>query len=172
MNKYNGLLSAVAQKYNIRRGLQEAENDWKTRLIYSVCGMMAYASLWDETEDEPVSIVHLKRKVRSMLSSYKSMYPELSNSLPYISAELEDEIAGLFLSTGMVYHRPNRIAPSMKHEESHCNIVFKEVLAWIVSLACPALDSIQSWNVYQTQTGLKQCLAWNNRLCGTCGIQH
>ena len=43
MNKYNGLLSAVAQKYNIRRGLQEAENDWKTRLIYSVCGMMAYA---------------------------------------------------------------------------------------------------------------------------------
>ena len=31
MNKYNGLLSAVAQKYNIRRGLQEAENDWKTR---------------------------------------------------------------------------------------------------------------------------------------------
>ena len=89
MNKYNGLLSAVAQKYNIRRGLQEAENDWKTRLIYSVCGMMAYASLWDETEDEPVSIVHLKRKVRSMLSSYKSMYPELSNSLPYISAELK-----------------------------------------------------------------------------------
>ena len=160
MNKYNGLLSAVAQKYNIRRALQEAENDWKTRLIYSVCGMMAYASLWDETEDEPVSIVHLKRKVRSMLSSYKSMYPELSNSLPYISAELEDEIAGQFLSTGMVYHRPNRIAPSMKHEESHCNI------------ACSALDSIQSWNVYQTQTGLKQCLAWNNRLCGTCGIQH
>lgn len=35
MNKYNGLLSAVAQKYNIRRALQEAENDWKTRLIYA-----------------------------------------------------------------------------------------------------------------------------------------
>ena len=135
MNKYNGLLSAVAQKYNIRRGLQEAENDWKTRLIYSVCGMMAYASLWDETEDEPVSIVHLKRKVRSMLSSYKSMYPELSNSLPYISAELEDEIAGLFLSTGMVYHRPNRIAPSMKHEESHCNIVFQRGIG-LDSISC------------------------------------
>ena len=51
MNKYNGLLSAVAQKYNIRRALQEAENDWKTRLIYSVCGMMAYAvqSILDNT---------------------------------------------------------------------------------------------------------------------------
>ena len=86
MNKYNGLLSSVANKYQIHKGKQETENDWKTRLVYSICGMMAYASLWDDSEEEPVSIVHLKRKVRSMLSSYKSMYPELSNSLPYISA--------------------------------------------------------------------------------------
>ena len=167
MNKYNGLLSAVAQKYNIRRALQEAENDWKTRLIYSVCGMMAYASLWDETEDEPVSIVHLKRKVRSMLSSYKSMYPELSNSLPYISAELEDEIAGQFLSTGMVYHRPNRIAPSMKHEESHCNIVFQRGIG-LNSISCVSgigfyskLECISNPDGIKTMFGLEQQTLWD-----------
>ena len=50
MNKYNGLLSAVADKYYINKGTQETENDWKTRLVYSICGMMAYASLWDDSE--------------------------------------------------------------------------------------------------------------------------
>ena len=135
MNKYNGLLAEVAQNYSIRRGRQEAENDWKTRLIYSICGMMAYASLWDESEDELVSIVHLKRKVRSILSNYKSMYPELSNSLPYATSEIEDEIAGQYLSAGLVYHRPNRIAPSMKHEVPYCNIVFQRGIA-LDSISC------------------------------------
>lgn len=129
MNKYNGLLSAVAHKYHIRKGTQETENDWKTRLVYSICGMMAYASLWDISEEEPISIVHLKRKVRSMLANYKSMYPELSGSLPYVSEELEGEIANLFLNTGVVYHRPNRIAPSIKREEPFCGILFQRGIA-------------------------------------------
>lgn len=135
MNKYNGLLSEVAHKYYIHIGTQETENDWKTRLVYSICGMMAYASLWDDSEEEPVSIVHLKRKVRSMLANYKSMYPELSGNLPYVSDELEDEIVGQFLSTGVVYHRPNRIAPSMKHEELFNNILFQRGIA-LDSISC------------------------------------
>ena len=77
MNKYNGLLSSVAHKYHICKGARETENEWKTRLVYSICGMMAYASLWDDSEEGTISIVHLKRKVRSMLANYKSMYPEL-----------------------------------------------------------------------------------------------
>lgn len=80
MNKYNGLLSSVAHKHHICKGARETENEWKTRLVYSICGMMAYASLWDDSEEDTISIVHLKRKVRSMLANYKSMYPELSGS--------------------------------------------------------------------------------------------
>lgn len=101
MDKYNGLLSKVSRQYHIFRGKQETEEEWKTRLIYSICGMMAYACLWDDTE-ESISIVHLKRRIRSMLANYKSMYPELSGNLPHGSEELEDEIANLFLSTGVV----------------------------------------------------------------------
>ncbi len=129
MNKYNGLLLAVSHQYHILKGTQETENDWKTRLVYSICGMMAYASLWDDSEEESISIVHLKRKVRSMLANYKSMYPELSGNLPYVSEELEDEIADQFLSMGVVYHRPNRIAPSMKHEEPFSDILFQRGIA-------------------------------------------
>lgn len=129
MNKYNGLLLEIAQEYSIKKGTNETKNEWKTRLIYSICGMMAYASVWDNLDEEPISIVHLKRKVRTILSSYKSMYPELSGSLPYNSEELEGEIANQFLSTGVVYHRPNRIAPSMKREESFSNILFQRGIA-------------------------------------------
>lgn len=135
MNKYNGLLSAVANKYYIRKGTKETESDWKTRLVYSICGMMAYASLWDDSDEEPISIVHLKRRVRSTLANYKSMYPELSDSLPYASEELEDEIASQFLSSGVVYHRPNRIAPSMKHEEPFNDILFQRGIA-LDSISC------------------------------------
>jgi hypothetical protein len=90
---------------------------------------MAYASLWDDSEEEPVSIVHLKRKVHGMLANYKSMYPELYESLPRISGELEDEITNQFLSTGVVYHRPNRISSAMKHEELFQGILFQRGIA-------------------------------------------
>lgn len=135
MDKYSGLLSTVASKYYIHRGTQETENDWKTRLVYSICGMMAYASLWDDLEEDPISIVHLKRKVRRMLANYKSMYPELSDSLPCDFKAFENEIAKQFLNAGVVYHRPNRIAPSMKHEEPFGNILFQRGIA-LNSISC------------------------------------
>lgn len=128
MDKYNGLLSKVSQQYHIFRGTQETEDEWKTRLIYSICGMMAYASLWDDTE-EPISIVHVKGRIRSILCSYKSLYPELSETLPYTPEELEEEITNQFLSAGVVYHRPNRIAPSKKHEEHFGGVLFQRGIA-------------------------------------------
>lgn len=128
MNKYNGLLSKVSRQYNILRGYQETEDEWKTRLVYSICGMMSYASLWDDTE-EPVSIVHLKRRVRSMLGSYKSLYPELSETLPCASEELEEEITSQFVKAGVVYHRPDRIVPSKNHEEQFGKILFQRGIA-------------------------------------------
>lgn len=134
MNKYNELLIKVSRRYNISKGEQETECEWKTRLIYSICGMMAYASLWDDTE-EPISIIHMKRRIRSIFSSYKSMYTELSEILLYTSEELEDEITNIFLNAGVVYHRPNRLAPSKKHEEQFGGILFQRGIA-LDSISC------------------------------------
>lgn len=128
MNKYNGLLSKVSRQYHILRGNQETEDEWKTRLVYSICGMMAYASLWDDIE-EPISIVHLKRRIRCMLDSYKSLYPELSGTLPYTSEELEEEITNQFLNAGVVYHRPNRIVTSKKCKAHFEGILFQRGIA-------------------------------------------
>lgn len=128
MDKYNGLLSKVSRQYHILKGNQETMDEWKTRLVYSICGMMAYASLWDDTET-PVSIVHLKRRIRSMLGSYKALYPELSGTLPYSSDELEEEITHQFLSAGIVYHRPNQIVASKKCEEHFDGILFQRGIA-------------------------------------------
>ena len=53
--------------------------------------------------------------------------------LTICSEELEDEIADQFLSTRReVYHRPNRIVPSMKHEEPFGDILFQRGIALIV----------------------------------------
>ena len=134
MDKYNGLLLKVSQQYHILKGNQETENEWKARLVYSICGMMAYASLWDDSE-ELISITHLKRRIRSMLDSYKSLYPELSESLPNVSKELEDEIMNQFLSAGVVYHCPNRIAPSKMREEHFDGILFQRGIA-LANISC------------------------------------
>lgn len=128
MDKYNGLLSKVSRQYHILRGNKETVNKWKARIIYSICGMMAYASLWDDTE-KYISIVHLKRRIRNIFGSYKSLYPELSGILPHNSEELEREITDQFLHSGIIYHRPNRIVPSKKHEEHFGGVLFQRGIA-------------------------------------------
>lgn len=128
MQQYNNLLQKVSQQYHIYKGNRESEKEWKTRLVYSICGMMAYASLWDGSE-EPVSIVHLKNRIRSIFADYKSMYPELSEYLPSDSKELEEEIVNQFTNAGVIYHCPQRIAPSMEREELFHGILFQRGIA-------------------------------------------
>lgn len=129
MEKYNRLLLVAAGKYNIYKGDAESENDWKARLVYSICGMMAYASLWDNTDDEPVTIVHVKSRIKRILASYRTMYPEIDAYFPNDSAKLEEEIAGIFKNGGVVYHSPNRITPSMKREASAGKVLFQRGIA-------------------------------------------
>lgn len=162
MKRYNGLLSEVANKYYIYKGTQETEKAWKVRLIYSICGMIAYASLWDNLEEEPISIVHLKRKVRNMFANYKSMYPELSGCLPYVSEELEEEIAYQFLNTGVVYHCPNRIAPSMKREELFSDILFQR------GIALDNISNVSGIGFYSKQEGTTNL----DRIKTMFGLEH
>ncbi len=147
MNKYNGLLSKVAQKYGIYRGTQETDAEWKTRTVYSICVMMAYASLWDDSEDGTISIVHLKRKVRSVIANYKSLYPEIAGSLPHSSEELEEEIAGLFKKVGVIYYCPNRIAPSIKCENPFGGILFQR------GIALDSITNVSGNGFYSKQDG-------------------
>ena len=122
MIKYNSLLSHISNEYSIKQGKTEETLSWKARLIYSLLGRMAIASLSDGLEEGPVTIVHLKRRIHNVYAAYYSMYPELKKIFPESSESLEQEIYDIFLKTGIVYHKPDRILMSSK-----CNSVCKGI---------------------------------------------
>ena len=109
MNKYNGLLNLASTEFQITRGKSEDVNQWKIRIIYSILGKMALASLYDVPEGEESSVIHMKRRIEQLAANYKDMYPEVGMLMPSDYEELSDEIYRTYLNTGIIYHKPNRI---------------------------------------------------------------
>ncbi len=114
MNKYFRLLIKIAQEYNIRRGNQEKESEWKARVVYSFLGQTGYASLFDIQENlESASITHFKRRIQTTLDHLLAMYPELKGY--YADSEsLANEISQIFCSTGCIYHEQYRLSPCLR----------------------------------------------------------
>ena len=56
MNKYDNLMIKIGTEFNIKKGKTENINDYKVRLIYSVLGRMAVASLLDDYDNEMPSM--------------------------------------------------------------------------------------------------------------------
>lgn len=110
MNKYNDLLTRISNEYAIVKGKSEQPNQYKARIIYSLLGRMALASLFDRDEEDLASIVHMKKRIESVLISYKEMYPEISREVTDEVDQLADEIYGIYLNTGCIYHEPNHVA--------------------------------------------------------------
>ena len=124
MRKYDNLLQDIASEWNISKGQFEDELSFKSRIIYSVLGRMACASVYDVTDDlQPASIVHVKKRIDSVLVGYLTMYPEL---VPiFADAEnLHDEIYSILLGSGQIYHTPNRVSPAVMTSASEASIVF------------------------------------------------
>lgn len=115
MNQYNHLINTIADEYHISQGKTEADDVWAARVIYSLLGRMGYASLWDIQEDfKPISIIHFKKRIKSVLESYIEMYPAI---LPFYfddTDNLSNEIYDIFLKTGNIYHCSYRISPAAK----------------------------------------------------------
>jgi hypothetical protein len=124
MKKYNNLLQNIASEWTIPMGQFEDELSFKSRVIYSVLGRMACVAVYDVTEDlQPASIVHVKRRIDSVLAGYLTMYPELA--LVFSDAEnLHDEIYDILLSSGQIYHTPNRVSPAVMMSSAEAGIVF------------------------------------------------
>ena len=124
MNKYNNLLMRISEDYAIRKGKSEDQNQWKARLIYSLLGRMALASLFDIDEEETSSVIHMKRRVETLLINYRDMYPELDRFLPIDPTELSNEIYDIYLHSGIVYHEPNRVQMATKSETTVTGVRF------------------------------------------------
>lgn len=116
MKKYE-LLRSIAEEFHIGQGNTESDEHWKARVIYSLLGQMARASLMDREEDhntvaevdESVSITHFKQKVSTVLYCYQELYPEIHSLFPEKTEDLCNEIYDIFLKSGCLYHTPFRI---------------------------------------------------------------
>ena len=116
MKKYSKLLEDISDELNIRQGKSEQIELYKSRIIYSVLGHMALASLYDRQEEsDTVSIVHFKHRIQELLAAYQDMFPEIR---PYFSqrtddGELSEEICKLYKETGHIYHTAYALAPPL-----------------------------------------------------------
>ena len=113
MKQYQSLMEQIRDEFCIFQGDTEAEEEYKTRIVYSLLGRMGYASLGDTQEDTgAATIVHFKRRINAILSSYLRMYPELTRFLPREGEELSNELYQLFLDTGCLYYMDRHLTPA------------------------------------------------------------
>lgn len=123
MNQYGGLIEKAGRELNILKEENENSELWKTRVVYSIMGKMALASLYDVLEnDQPVSIIHFKRRIQKIMQAYLELYPEIKQVMQASMDEFEEEIYTIYLKCGYLYHTPNRILPSAEKRVGLSNV--------------------------------------------------
>ncbi len=128
----NNLLNQILKQYHLKQGANESNSSYKVRIVYTVCGMMAYTSLLDEPRDEnpTISIDNLKGRIKAILDAYSFLYPEVQEVFAELEeGDLEDYITNLFRDTGVVYHSPYRISMSVPHQALYQGIQFERGIA-------------------------------------------
>ena len=130
MTLQNNLIPIIAKAYRIERGTTEPVEQWRMRVIYSMLGQMAYASLWDVEENEqPVSVVHFKSRMKKLIESYCDIFNDLHKSFGYNYENLLEEIYTIQLNGGTLYHTSYRLAPTQYSCASAEQILFTRGMA-------------------------------------------
>ena len=103
----NGLIKFIGQQLNIP--ITDTP-DCVCRIIYSIAGQMALASLWDSDEGyRSVSVIHFKERISQIIDAYKSICPEVKELLPDANDYLASDIYNLYLRNGFFYLLPKRL---------------------------------------------------------------
>jgi len=106
----NGLIKSIGQQLNIP--ITDTP-DCVCRIIYSIAGQMALASLWDADNGySSVSVIHFRERISQIMDAYKSICPETKGFLPDTNDSLANDIYNLYLRTGYFYHTSHRISPA------------------------------------------------------------
>lgn len=112
MAQYSNIWMMISDEFGITCGEEEDLDQWKDRVLYSLFGRMALASLLDETEKEIISKVHMKNRVKTLVKSYHEMFPELNGLLNIDPEKISDEIFDIYAQTGALYQMPFRVQMS------------------------------------------------------------
>ena len=107
------LLQNAAEEMNIICGENEEKDNWAGRVIYSAIGRMAYASLWDNSDDQAgLSKVYFDSRIKSLCERWSDTFPEAVFNAKILSEEYCDVISDQYLHTGIINNLPYRIWPS------------------------------------------------------------
>jgi hypothetical protein len=112
MSTETELLNAMESSMQIHRGKKESKQQWYSRLICSAIGRQMIVSLKDPSDNGPgVSVVHAKRRIENALSIYQEIFSGLINFELVPSDKLANYIYDLYLTSGFMYHIPDRVIP-------------------------------------------------------------
>lgn len=130
MTQQNNLIPIIARAYKIERGTAEPVEQWRMRVVYSMLGQMAYASLWDvEVDGQFNTVVCFKSRMKKLIESYCGIFNDLHKSFGYDYEKLLEEIYTVQLNGGMLYHTPYRLAPTQFSCASAEQILFTRGMA-------------------------------------------
>lgn len=116
----NDLFDSIGKQLNIPKS---ADDMWFCRIVYSVAGKMALASLWDHNEDNSsISIQHFKNRIRQIFDAYTGIYPDIEDKFFTDKSNLVDEIYSDYLRTGFIYHSAYKVSPALDAHASCDNL--------------------------------------------------
>ena len=123
---FKKILFEACNRYHLVQGKNETALSYKARIVYSICGMMAYTSLLDESDESiaTISKVNLKYRVKDILDSYLSLMPELNDSFSNANFDIAESIYQSFLDAGVIYSSPYRLAISKRVQLRYDKVTF------------------------------------------------
>lgn len=141
----HNIIHEIADTYRIGKGKQESQRDYYARIVYSVCGLMAYTSLLDDPQDDQsaISKIHLKRRIKAILDSYLDLYPELVAIFNPAKQDLAEIIFDSYLETGLIYNSPYRLAQSNQMSTS-----FSSLITFERGIAPDAIQAVSGLGFY------------------------
>lgn len=110
MQMKDQLIATIGQQLHIAKS---NDDDCICRVIYSLAGKMALASLWDHDESRDfVSPQHFKQRLEQIFIAYTAIYQQTLSLFPANQNDLIEDIYAVYLRTGHFYHSPYKISPA------------------------------------------------------------
>lgn len=106
-------LKDISRDINVLQDPDEDDVKWMRRVVYSVCGRLTLAALWDCPEGETVSVQYIKQRCAQAMKAYSLLYPEIVSASDFgeHANDLVECIYGNYLEGGQFYHKRNRVSP-------------------------------------------------------------
>lgn len=127
------LLKRVSQELNITRSPSENKLIWQRRLLYSIAGRWALASLWDRktNKSESVSVEHFKDKIKSLFHACFLLYPDTvpEQSIETFEEFYANEIYERYRQTGYFYYASGALQSAIQSCSQYQQIQFLRGIA-------------------------------------------